>query len=96
MLRSVCIVLVLTAAAPAFAQGSGGPTQNSKGPPVLGPTGTMYDGNNARLSLPSERNAWFLEQWAGYVPVPAGPPAAATGAGAAGTSLGTTETGGEH
>lgn len=97
MLRLVCMTVVLLAAVTqAFAQGASPQPQNHKASSVLGPTGTMYDGNNARLSLPSEQNAWFAQQRAGYVPAPVGAPAAATGAGAAGASLGTQETGGEH
>jgi hypothetical protein len=56
----------------------------------------MYDGNNANLQLPPEQNAFWAQLWAQQGAQ--GNPAAvsAVGAGAAGASLGTTKTGGEH
>lgn len=93
MMRAIRIAaaVLAAAAAPVLAQGKGAP------PKVLGATGTMYDGNNARLRLPRERDAWYANSQAGYVPRQAkAAPAAATGPGAAGTSLGTVQTGGEH
>lgn len=65
---------------------------------VLGPTGTMYDGNNAELRLPPDPNAWFAQKWSGYVPLQPTPnaPTAATGPGVSGASLGSKQTGGEH
>jgi hypothetical protein len=91
--RIATAIVIAAAPIPALAQGGGAP------PKVLGRTGTMYDGNNARLQLPSEPNAWYQNRWAGYEPNRASAgagAAAATGAGTAGTSLGTTKTGGEH
>ena len=51
---------------PALAQG--GPPQGAQRPSVLGQTGTMYDGNNANLQLPTEPNASYEDRWAGYKP----------------------------
>ena len=103
----IVAVAMLIAAAPVLAaqgggaQGGGAPPapRSTQPPKVLGKTGTMYDGNNARLRLPPEQNAWYENAWAGYQPNQAAisaAPASATGAGAAGTALGTTQTGGEH
>ncbi|MBV9825659.1 MAG: hypothetical protein JO001_08290 [Alphaproteobacteria bacterium] len=97
MLRLLGIAMALTVAAKSWAQSSTPAPQNQSARAVLGPSGTMYDGNNADLRLLPEPDPWFAEKWAGYVPIQtSGAPATATGAGAAGAGLGTTETGGEH
>jgi hypothetical protein len=74
------------------------PSHGAAAAEVLGPTGTMYDGNNTRLRLPPEQNTWYEDAWAGYPPSQAsveGGSGAATGPGAARASIGT-KTGGEH
>jgi len=67
MIKPTAIAAMLLAgtALPALAQS--GPTQ---GPSVVGPTGTMYDGNNAQLQLAPQPNAWYGDRWAGYQPQP--------------------------
>jgi hypothetical protein len=35
--------------------------QGASPPPVLGQTGTMYDGNNANLRLPAEPNKYWAD-----------------------------------
>jgi hypothetical protein len=96
MIKPVAIatIILLAAATSALAQGGNPPPAGQ--PAVIGQTGTMYDGNNANLQLPPEQNAFWAQLWA--QPGAQGNPAAvsAVGAGAAGASLGTTRTGGEH
>ena len=87
---AIAIMILLPAAMPAFAQG-GNPSpapQSAQHPTVIGQTGTMYDGNNANLQLPPEPNAYWARLWA--------EPGATGNSGAAGTSLGGAQTGGEH
>ena len=101
MIRPLAIASAIFSATviPALAQG-GNPSpapQGAQPPTVIGQTGTMYDGNNANLQLPPEPNAYWARLWAEPGATGnAGPSASAVGAGAAGTSLGTTKTGGEH
>ena len=100
MIKPIAIAIntLLAMATPALAQGGNPPPapQGTQPPAVIGQTGTMYDGNNANLQLPPEPNAYWAQLWAGSgAPGNAGA-ASAVGAGAAGTSLGTTKTGGEH
>jgi hypothetical protein len=79
-------------AAAALLAAHGALAQPNGRPQVFGPSGTMYDGNNAQLSLPASGEA--AESAA-----PAGkgiPPTDATGLGARGASSGSTQTGGEH
>jgi len=56
----------------------------------------MYDGNNANLQLPPEQNAYWVRLWAEPRATGNSGPASAVGAGAAGTSLGGAQTGGQH
>ena len=55
--------------------------QSAHPPQVLGQTGTMYDGNNAKLQLPPEPNRYWANLWAAPIPAentgPAGAAAAA-------------------
>ncbi|MBV8121300.1 MAG: hypothetical protein JO081_15345 [Alphaproteobacteria bacterium] len=71
MVRRIALMtmMLVVAAGPALAQGGNSPPPQGKSP-VIGPTGTMYDGNNADLQLPSEANAWYANRWAGYEPHP--------------------------
>jgi hypothetical protein len=105
MIRPIKIAtaILVFCAGPAFAQGRNPTPAPQDTPPsmVIGPTGTMYDGNNADLHLPSEYNAYWARLWA--EPGATGPgatgnagPASAVGAGTAGSSLGGAQTGGEH
>ena len=94
----IAAVILVSAAMPALAQG-GKPApapQGAQRATVVGPTGTMYDGNNANLQLPPEQNAYWARLWA----EPGAPgnsgPASAVGAGASGTSLGGAQTGGQR
>ena len=68
---------------------------------LMGPTGTMYDGNNAKLALPQAGNAAgsSADQGKGNGsknPFGNATPLAATGASAAGASSGGEKTGGDH
>jgi hypothetical protein len=100
MIRPIGIAAAILAvtAIPALAQG-GNPSpapQGAQPPTVIGQTGTMYDGNNANLQLPPEPNAYWARLWAEPGATGNAGAASAVGAGAAGTSLGTVQTGGEH
>jgi hypothetical protein len=95
---AIAIMILLPAAMPAFAQG-GNPSpapQSAQHPTVIGQTGTMYDGNNANLQLPPEPNAYWSRLWSEPGATGNSGPASAVGAGAAGSSLGGTQGGGEH
>jgi hypothetical protein len=96
MIKAITIatMTVVGAAVPALAQG--GAPQSAQHPTVIGQTGTMYDGNNANLQLPPEQNAFWAQLWAEPGKSGNSGPASAVGAGAAGTSLGGTQGGGEH
>ena len=100
MIRPIGIAAAILAvtAIPALAQGGNPPPapQGAQPPTVIGQTGTMYDGNNANLQLPPEQNAYWSRLWAEPGATGISGPASAVGAGAAGASLGTTKTGGEH
>jgi hypothetical protein len=63
---SISAATLVAAVLPALAQG--GPAQGPQQPSVVGPTGTMYDGNNAQAQLPPGPNAWYEDRWAGYQP----------------------------
>jgi hypothetical protein len=91
---TVATMILVAAGVPALAQG--GVPQSAQHPTVIGQTGTMYDGNNANLQLPSEPNAYWAQLWAEPGAAGNSGPASAVGAGAAGTSLGGTQTGGKH
>jgi hypothetical protein len=97
MIKPIAIaiaVIIVPTAMPALAQG--GASQSAQRSSVLGQTGTMYDGNNANLQLPSEQNAYWARLWAEPGASGNSGTASAVGAGAAGTSLGGTTGGGEH
>jgi hypothetical protein len=96
MIKAIAIgtMILVAAAEPALAQG--GAPQSAQHPPVIGPTGTMYDGNNANLQLPPEPNAYWARLWAEPGASGNSGPASAVGAGTAGTSLGGAQTGGQH
>ena len=100
MIKSIAIAIttLVAAAVPALAQGGNPPPgpQGAGQPRVIGPTGTMYDGNNANLQLPPEQNAYWARLWAEPGATGNSGPASAVGAGASGTSLGGTQGGGEH
>lgn len=86
--RHLIAATVLMVAHGALAQPNGKPQ-------VFGPSGTMYDGNNAQLSLPASASGEAGE--AGTAPADKGiPPTDATGLGARGASSGSAQTGGEH
>jgi hypothetical protein len=91
---TVATMILVAAGVPALAQG--GVPQSAQHPTVIGQTGTMYDGNNANLQLPLEPNAYWAQLWAEPGAAGNSGPALAVGAGAAGTSLGGTQTGSEH
>ena len=91
---TVATMILVAAGVPALAQG--GVPQSAQHPTVIGQTGTMYDGNNANLQLPLEPNAYWAQLWAEPGAAGNSGPASAVGAGAAGTSLGGTQTGGKH
>lgn len=91
---NVGTMILVAAGVPALAQG--GVPQSAQHPTVIGPTGTMYDGNNANLQLPPEPNAYWARLWAEPGVTGNSGPASVVGAGAAGTSLGGAQTGGEY
>jgi hypothetical protein len=98
MIKAIAIatIISLAAAVPVLAQGGNPPP--AKQPTVIGQTGTMYDGNNANLQLPSEQNEYWARLWA--EPGASGDggvaSAASAGADATGASLGGAQTGGQH
>ena len=95
---AIATTILVAAAVPALAQG-GNPSpapQSAQPPTVIGQTGTMYDGNNANLQLPSEQNAYWAWLWAEPGATGNSGLASAVGAGAAGSSLGGAQTGGQH
>ncbi|MGC2201365.1 MAG: hypothetical protein WA633_14635 [Stellaceae bacterium] len=91
-------MILIAAATSAFAQGGNPPSapQSARTQTVVGQTGTMFDGNNANLQKPPEQNAYWARLWAEPGTTGNAGPASAVGAGAAGTSLGGAQTGGEH
>ena len=98
MIKPILIAIMALAAAAVSALAQGGNPPPAGQPEVIGQTGTMYDGNNANLQLPPEQNAYWLRLWA--EPGATGNSGTAStvgaGAGAAGTSLGGAQTGGQH
>ena len=100
MIRPIAIATMILIAAPisAFAQGANpSPApQGTRPPSVIGQTGTMYDGNNANLQLPPEQNAYWSGLWAEPGASGNAGSASAVGPGAAGTSLGGAQAGGQH
>ncbi len=99
-LAATIVLAAVTVHARAQSTAAAPPAATSARPvAVLGPTGTMYEGNNTGLQLPPESSSWYRETWAGYPPHPASVETAggsATGRGGMGASLGTKQTGGEH
>ena len=96
MIKAIAIAatILVAEAVPALAQGDA--PQSAQRSTVLGQTGTMYDGNNANLQLPPEQNAYWTRLWAQLDATGNSGAASALGPGAAGTSLGGAQTGGEH
>jgi hypothetical protein len=92
-LRTMTLIATI---GPAFAQGGNPPPAPSAQRPVIGQTGTMYDGNNADLQLAPQQNAYWAQLWAQPGMSGNSGPASAIGTGTAGTSLGGTTGGGEH
>jgi hypothetical protein len=96
MIKAILIATTVLVAAAMSALAQGGPSQSAQHPTVIGQTGTMYDGNNANLQLPPESNAYWARLWAESGASGNSGAASALGPGAAGTSLGGAQTGGEH
>ena len=96
MIKAMAIATAILATAAMSALAQSGSPQGAQHPSVIGQTGTMYDGNNANLQLPPEQNAYWSRLWAEPGATGNSAPASAVGAGAAGTSLGGTQGGGEH
>ena len=96
MIKAIAIATMILVAAAVSALAQGPAPQGGQHSTVIGPTGTMYDGNNASLQLPPEQNAYWARLWAEPGANGNSGPASAVGAGAAGTSLGGAQTGGEH
>jgi hypothetical protein len=94
----IATMILVSAAVSALAQGGNPPPapQGARPPTVIGPTGTMYDGNNANLQLPSEQNEYWARLWAEPGASGNAGPASAVGAGTAGTSPGGGQPRGEH
>ena len=96
MTKAIAIATAILVAATMSALAQGGPPQGAQHLAVIGQTGTMYDGNNANLQLPPEQNAYWARLWAEPGATGNSGPDSAVGAGAAGSSLGGTQGGGEH
>ena len=100
MIRPIGIAaaILAVAAIPVFAQGSSQSSGPGGGQPpaVIGPTGTMYNGNNADLRLAPEQNPYWARLWAEPGLTGKAAPAAAVDAGAAGTSPATVQSGAKH
>jgi hypothetical protein len=96
MIKAISIAATILVAAATSGLAQGGAPQSPQHPTVIGQTGTMYDGNNANLQLPPEQNAYWSRLWAEPGASGNSGPASAVGAGAAGTSLGGAQTGGER
>jgi hypothetical protein len=100
MIKSTAIatMILVATAIPALSQGGTAPpaAQGARPSTVIGQTGTMYDGNNANLQLPSEENAYWARLWAEPGASGNAGAASAVGGGTAGTSLGGAQTGGQH
>jgi hypothetical protein len=96
MIKAISIAATIQVAAATSGLAQGGAPQSPQHPTVIGQTGTMYDGNNANLQLPPEQNAYWSRLWAEPGVSGNSGPASAVGAGAAGTSLGGAQTGGER
>src|SRR5271165_6657550 len=98
MIRPTGIAAAILAATaiPALAQvGNPSPASRDTRPPtVIGQTGTMYDGNNADLRLPTEPNAYWARLWAELGATGNAGSASGVGVGAAGTWLGGAKGGG--
>jgi hypothetical protein len=94
---AIATVMLIAAAIPALAQGGNLPApQGTRPPTLIGQTGTMYDGNNANLQLPSDQNAYWARLWAEPGASGNAGPTSAVGAGPAGTPLGGAQTRGQH
>jgi hypothetical protein len=95
---SIATIILVAIAIPDLAQGGDPPAapQGARPATVIGPTGTMYDGNNANLQLPPEQNAYWAQLWAETSAPSNTVGASAVGAGTEGTSLGGAQTGGQH
>jgi hypothetical protein len=67
MIRAIGILqmVLIASVTVALAQGNTTPSRPRRTPPptVLGQTGTMYDGNNANLQLPTEANRYWTDLW---------------------------------
>ncbi|MBV8522900.1 MAG: hypothetical protein JOY71_12400 [Acetobacteraceae bacterium] len=84
MIRAMGIIQVILIASTTVVLAQGNPTQpgpqGSQPSQVLGPTGTMYDGNNANLQPPPEPNGYWARLWA--APLSTGNVGVASGVGA--------------
>lgn len=95
---TIAAAILVVTSIPALAQAGNPPPapQGTQPLTVLGQTGTMYDGSNAKLQLSSEPNAYWARLWAQPGAQGSAGAASAVGAGAMGSSLGGAETGGQH
>ena len=82
------ILIASTAVVLAQRNGTQSVPQGAHPPQVLGQTGTMYDGNNAKLQLPAEPNRYWANLWAAPIPAENTGSAGAAAAAAAATSTG--------
>jgi hypothetical protein len=96
MIKPIAVATMMLAGAAMAALAQSGNMPSEGQPKVVGPTGTMYDGNNANLQLPPERNAYWGQLWAEPDRAGVTGAASAVGAAAGGSSLGGTTGGGEH
>jgi hypothetical protein len=96
MTKAIAIAAAILVAAAISALAQGGAPQGAQHPTDIGHTGTMYDGNNADLQLPSEQNAYWVQLWAEPSASANAGLGSAVGAGAAGISRGGPQTSGQH
>lgn len=89
MSRLIGIVSAILIASTAVVQAQGSRTQSVsrdvRPAHVLGQTGTMYDGDNAKLQLPSEPNGYWADLWAAPISAEDFGPAGAAAAGSPGS-----------
>ena len=94
MVRVIGIMeaILIASAIIVLAQGGNAQTgaQGTRPLQVLGPTGTMYDGNNANLQLPAEPNEYWARLWAGSSR------SSATGTASSGSTAGVSSAGAQH
>ena len=92
MIKGIGVLSAILVATTTVAPAQGNSTQSAPPgahpPQVLGPAGTMYNGNNANLQLPPEPNRYWADLWAAPISVENIGPGGAAAASAAASSGG--------